>query len=226
MPMKKILIFTVFFAFVSFSYGQTALEKVTKHINVSVNLPSFLKASDNETSIFVVPITETNRIPTFEQSYDLAPSYGDQSLNAYFGTLHSIIRHGDGDYVVFVYVGGGGRLLGRSNSQIYDRILCDFRFGPRWGASTKAYEAELDLMLTHYPQERAREMFNADLMVMYPVNLRGEVYEDKYSRCRAVIAAKEGVFVILYFMMPDEGLENFDDYLNDFKRAFWYNDLR
>ena len=42
--MKKLLMFTVFFAFVSSSYGQTALEKAVKDINMSVKLPPFLKA--------------------------------------------------------------------------------------------------------------------------------------------------------------------------------------
>ncbi|SFL05031.1 hypothetical protein SAMN05216357_111110 [Porphyromonadaceae bacterium KH3CP3RA] len=73
-------------------------------------------------------------------------------------------------------------------------------------------------------KELAKTMFNANIMVSYPVNLRGNIYRDKYTRCRAVVVGKDRLEFVIIFMMTDESMENFDNYLKDIEKIFWFNE--
>ncbi|GHT66046.1 hypothetical protein AGMMS50239_26880 [Bacteroidia bacterium] len=94
---------------------ETALEKEMKKINVSINMPSFLIASQNEDLISVTEVTEKDPLPTIAQSYRHELSYGATFFKVLFGNLHSIIRFKGEDCVIFVYVP-----LGKDGAQYYD----------------------------------------------------------------------------------------------------------
>jgi len=38
------------------------------------------------------------------------------------------------------------------------------------------------------------------------------------------VVAKDRHEIYLYFMMTDYSVNNFDNYLNDLSKAFWFND--
>jgi hypothetical protein len=235
MKKKLVLFFIGLFWGISIVYGQTALEKAVKVMNMTIHMPSYFDVSKNEDLIFVSPITEESPGPKLAQTYYFEPSFGSTAFQVFFGRLHSIIRHTNGEYLIFVYAAGEsgvkyGQII-KDNSDLlnvrdltFNRIKNDFRYGKRMESASKEEIMELDLMLTHYSEKQAKKMFNAGWMVTYPMNLRGEIYEEKYSRCRTVITARNGLDIFFYFMMTDESMKNFDNYLEDLKKVFWFNE--
>jgi hypothetical protein len=210
---------------------KTALKRALDTMRVSMNLPEYLNASQNKYAVYAVDGVS----PSLAQQYEYDATSGDTAINVLFGTFHSIIRHKNEEYVIFVDATGEAEILYgnliKNNNHLFNvinpsfnRIKHDLHYGTRHKSATVEEIAVLDTMITHYPQETAQELFNADWLVSYPKDLRGEVYEGKYSQCRAVAVAKNGLDIYLYFMMTDETVKNFDRYLQNFKKVFWYKD--
>lgn len=228
--MKNILIMLLFLLYLGVLtiQGQTPLEKAVKRINVNMELPSCFNVSQNENFVDVTEVTVKDSLSK--------PANENAVINTIFGGIDAILEHKDGEYLVFVYV-SPGRSGGKYGAIITDstelfvlknlsfgRIKRDFRYGkPNLDASELEAD-ELYSMLTIYPKEQTREMFNANVMVMYPLNLRGNIYKDKYTRSRAVVIAKDRLDICFYFMMTDKSVKNFDTYLKDLGKAFWFND--
>ncbi|GHV08622.1 hypothetical protein FACS1894160_3230 [Bacteroidia bacterium] len=216
------------------AHGQTSLEKAMESINVSINMSEFLNPSQNETRIEVI---DNDSVPsaTIGQSYYIEPAFGAVAFKAYFHMVHAIIRHKNGEYVVFVEVSGAREDtfedIKTGKDKIYTlkeipftKIRSRLRYGKPFTSISKQNVYDLDLLLTHCPREQAKELFNADVMVMFPINLSGNVYENKYTVCRAIAVAKYGVSFFMFFMLTNDNYKNFDTYLDDFKQVFWFND--
>ena len=236
--MKNIVtIFFFLFCWGTFNVqGQTALEKAFKKIDVSMNIPSYFNVSQNDDVIGVAEVTKKEPLPTLAQIYGFDPGQGNTAINAIFGLLQSIFEHKNGEYLIFVSVvpGRGGSTYGKvvkDSTELFTlknlsfgRIKHDFRYGEPLKDASELEADELYSMLTHYPREQAQEMFNANVMVTYPMNLWGSAYKDKYTRSRAVVIAKDRLEIYLYFMMTDESAKNFDTYLQDLNKVFWFNE--
>ncbi|MDR1224187.1 MAG: hypothetical protein LBL07_15105 [Tannerella sp.] len=243
--MKRYLIVTVFLlgsGYAAYAQEQTALEKAMKVMNVHMNLPSFLEASQNKVSesapgwIYATEITEESPIPRIAQTYRYEPSYGDTYFKVLFGMLHSVIKYRDDDcYLLVSATGESGMELAeiiQENAGLFNivnpsfnRIKRDIRYG-EFGKS--ATEPEIDVLKTvihYYPEERAQKLFHAAWMASYPVDMEGNVYKEKYTTCKAVVMAnKKGVDMFLYFLMTDESATRFDKYLNALEKVFWFHE--
>ena len=219
------------------SFAQTSLEKAMERIKVSINMPEYLIASQNETVIYVTEITEESPVLTIAQTYNIVePPFGASAFKAYIGLVNAIIKHKDGEYIIFVHASHGRGNSGYSTTKTdatkiytpneipFSRIKGDFRYGKPFSSVSAQEVYDLDLMLTHCPREKAKSLFNADVMVMYPINLRGNVYEEKYTVCRAIAVDKGGLNFCLYFMMTKDNAHNFEKYLNSLEKVFWFND--
>jgi hypothetical protein len=235
MKRKISLFFIISFWGISIVYGQTALEKAIKVMNMSIQMPSYFDASKNEDLIYVTPITEESPIPKLAQTYYFEPVFGSTAFKVFFGQIHSIIRHTSGEYLIFVSAAGEfvvkyGFLIEEKSDLFnvrdltFNGIKSNFRYGKRMESASKEEIEELDLMLTHYSEKQAKKMFNADRMVTYPMNLRGEIYEEKYPRCRALVVSKKGLDIFFYFLMTNESAKKFDEYLEDLNKVFWFNE--
>jgi len=227
---KRITILSILYFLLIFFYvsGQTALEKAMNTMNVSMNIPSFWDISQNENSIDVISssvVLDTT----------LQQTQAGETFKMLFGNVHAVIRHKNAEYVIFVYAGGEGALKYANLINQYDqlfnvinlsfnRIKRDLRYGIRHKSATSEEIAVLDTMIIHYPKAKVEELFNADWMVSYPMDLREEAYENKYSQCKAVSIAKNGLGIFFYFMLTDETENKFENYLEDLKGAFWYNE--
>lgn len=149
------------------------------------------------------------------------------------GTVHSILKNHDGQCKIFVYLSGanglryGGvirknkSLFKNVSSLTYNRIKTDFKYG--YPGATEQDIEDLKMMMTFYPHDTATALFNADYMMVYPFNMEGKKYQDKFTRTRVVVAGKDGLDVFFYFVMTDEGIKNFDKYLMDFKGVLCFN---
>jgi hypothetical protein len=216
------------------SQGQTALEKALTTMHVSMNLPSYLSVSQNEELIY--PVSE-GELPTLAQLYGGAPSSGNTLIKKMFGLIHSIMTYQDGECEILVYAAGENtmrfgkmvkdnpKLFGAGNNLTYNRIRFDFRNGDGTVGPNEKSDEEVDKLLTHYPKEQAQKMFNADWMVGYPKSLMGNTYKEKFNHCQSVVIAKNGLDIMFYFMLTDKSSENFNKYLDDLNRVFWFNDI-
>lgn len=223
--MRNILIILFFLLCrdVSNAQRQITLETATEKMGVSINMPSCFNVSANKDITYVTENTKKDPIPHVAQSYRFEPAYGNTAFKVLFGMVNAIIEHKSAEYLIFVYVSPGIN-SGKSSKLAYERIKHDFRYGKPMNAPTGNEEYELSLKLTHYPQEQARKIFNADIMAGYPFDLEGNIYRDKYTKCKAVVAVKGRGQIFFYFMMTDEGVKKFDTYLMDLEKVFWFND--
>ncbi|WP_158712722.1 hypothetical protein [Parabacteroides pacaensis] len=223
--MRNIMIIFLFISFWSISdvQSQTSLETAIKKMNVTVYVPSYFNFSQNKEMTYVTKITQKDPVPTLAQTYRGEPSYGNTALKVLFGEVHSIIEHTNGEYLIFV-VALPRKKRGFYHELEFGRIKHDFRYGDCFQGVSEPEEYQLSLKLTEYSREQAQKMFNANVMVSYPVDLEKNVYRDKYNRCRAVVIAKDGWHIFFYFMMTDENMKNFDTYLKDLNRVFWFNE--
>ena len=216
--------------------AQTALEEGIDRLGIAIDLPSFMNPSQNSERIYVAEINEKNPIPEIAQTYGSKASFGDTYFNVLLGMVNSILTYKNGECVVFVYTppGRGGNSFGKAiqdstkihtlNNISFERIKSNFKFGKPNRSPSELDTDELYSMLTHYPCAKAKQMFNANAMVSYPLNLRGNIYKNKYTRGRAVVAGKDYRQFYLYFMMTDESVLDFEKFLNDFEKVFWFKD--
>lgn len=235
--MKKILLLLPLFLFWGATNleAQTALEKGMQRLDIAINLPSFLNASQNSEHIYAAEISEKNPVPEIAQQFGSKASFGDGYINVLLGTVNSILTYKDEDCIVFVYVppGKGGSNYGRiiqDSTKLFtfknisfERIKHNFKYGKPNNSPSELEADELYSMLTHYPNDNAKKMFNANVLVSFPLNLRGNIYKDKYTRGRVVVAGKDRCEFYLYFMMTDRSALDFENFLNDFNKVFWFS---
>lgn len=227
------LLFVVMFTCkINYMHGQTSLKKEMERINVSINMPSFLKASQNEDLIYVTEVTKEDPIPTTAQNYRLEPSCGATYFKAMFGMVNSIIRFEDEDCLVFVFVslgkGGSGVVLDSIDLRdiTFDGAKIEFQYGDRPNFGGASYEEcrHLVSMVKIHPKEQAQKLFNANAMISYPKDLKGNVYERKYKKCQHVQIGKNKHQIYLNFLFTKRSYKHFEKYLNALEKVFWYND--
>ena len=229
--MKKLflVLFTINIFIVN-CFAQTRLESAAKILDMEVNLPSSYSASQNKEGIYVTPVSDESPYPTIKQDYRNEPFHGPTAFKVFFGMVASILRHQDTECVVFIFMGDvaistKGLMSKRPDlfsyeSLTFNRIKWDFQYGNKYKGASKNDIKDLNEMITHYSKHKAKKMFNTDWAVEYPFNLSGEVYENKYNICKAVVAKKGERDMFLYFMLTEKGAKNFEKYLKELSGAF------
>lgn len=151
------------------------------------------------------------------------------------GTVHSILKNHDGQCRIFVCLVGAGEirygglvkankeLFGDISSSTYSRVRHDLNYGRPNSSPSEQDIEDLKMIMTFYPQDIARTLFNADHIMVYPYKMEGKKYEDNFTRVRVVAIEKNGIDVFLYFAMTDQGIKDFDKYLMDFKGVFLFS---
>lgn len=230
---KLIFILLTLNTFTVSIFAQNALERASKILDMEVNLPLIYAASQNTETIYVTPITESSPIPSINQSYRHEPSHGETAFKVLYGMVTSILRHKNSECIIFIFAGdvyAGSKDLMSKRSDLfsfesitYNRIKNDFQYGIKNRSANKDEIEALNQMLTHFPKRKAKKMFNADWMVGYPFNLAGEVYENKYNICKAIVAKKGERDIFLYFMLTEASSKDFGKYLNELSGAFKFN---
>jgi len=139
------------------------------------------------------------------------------------GLLSAKFTHKDGECQVFVNTAGTYRPVpGHPTSYSFDRIRYDFGYGGVLGSANEYDREDLRMMLTCYPQDSAKTIFNADYMLSYPFDMRRMKHENKYTRARCIVAGKNGKDTFFYFVLTNEGVKNFNMYLSDFQQTLMF----
>lgn len=114
---------------------------------------------------------------------------------------------------------------GKINMNIYGYIKSDLK----WQVD-KMYKAvepcevdEIKMLLTDYPASLAKQYFNADYMLMYPIDTKQQECRDKFTRARCVVIGKDYRFVFMYFFLTDDNAKDLNKYLAQLKGMIWFN---
>ena len=152
------------------------------------------------------------------------------------GLINAEFVSSDKQCKVFIYVLGADNvrygkmisnnpdLFGNIASMSYNRIKSNFKYGRRGLSATEQEIEDIKMMLTYYPQDSAKAIFNADYMLAYPYNMEGEKCQDKFSWTRAIVAGKNGLDIFVYFVLTNKSIKDFDKYLSDFKGILWFEE--
>lgn len=78
------------------------------------------------------------------------------------------------------------------------------------------------LPITYKSSKYARESFNADTVITYPLKM-WEKYENKYTHCLVILIQKRYRGCIpLYCLYTDEGAKKLNHYIKSLQKVFWY----
>lgn len=66
----------------------------------------------------------------------------------------------------------------------------------------------------------SQKYFNAPTMVSLPLCLNANVFEGKYTRCKAMLAGEDEQAIGLLFMMTEDNYTRFEEFLCDIKGVF------
>lgn len=114
---------------------------------------------------------------------------------------------------------------GTMNMTIYSDIKCDLK----WQVEKMCKVAEpceideLKMLVTDYPAKLAKKYFNADYMLMYPIDTKQQECRDKFTRGRCVVIGKDYRYIFMYFLLTDDNAKDLDKYLEQLKGMIWFD---
>lgn len=109
---------------------------------------------------------------------------------------------------------------------IFSGIGSMFGFGKPLRSLTKQELKDAEMLVTYYPADTAKTIFNGVSMFIYPLNFKGECCQNIYRYGRGVVVlGKCNIPLYLYFFMTDESIADFDNYLSELKGMFTFQDI-
>lgn len=114
-----------------------------------------------------------------------------------------------------------------AKEHVFTRVANHFELGKPIHSLTRQALRDAEMLVTNYPAETAKNIFNGTSMFVYPQNFQAETYEGKYTCGRCVVVfSKNNIPLELHFLMTDESIADFDKYLSDLKGVFTFQDTR
>lgn len=93
-----------------------------------------------------------------------------------------------------------------------------------WQNIAKKVESLENLPVTYKSSKYARESFNADTVVTYPLKMWHKLYNE-YNHCQVIMIQKNTRgFIFLYCFYNDTGARKLSRYLKTLKGVFWFRD--
>lgn len=152
------------------------------------------------------------------------------------GMASGVLSHKDGKCLLAISAAFnpmGGRKLPIpyeyevAKTYIFTYIANQFDFGKPMRSRTKQEMKDAEMLVTYYPADTAKNIFNGVSLLVYPLNFKGEYCQNKYRYGRGVVVlGKYNVPLYLYFFMTDESIVDFDKYLADLKGVFTFKDKK
>ena len=113
-----------------------------------------------------------------------------------------------------------------SKEYVFTRVANHFELGKPYRSIRSQALKDAEMLVTHYPDETAKDIFNGASMFIYPLNFRGETCQGQYTCGRGVVVfGKNNVPLELYFIMTDESVADFDKYLSELKGVFTFQNI-
>ncbi len=115
--------------------------------------------------------------------------------------------------------------LETAKEYIFTRVANHFDFGKPFRSRNKQERLDAEMLVTYYPADTAKSIFNGVSMFVYPLNFKGEYCQNIYRYGRGVVVlGKYNVPLYLYFFMTEESISDFDKYLSELKGMFVFQD--
>lgn len=109
---------------------------------------------------------------------------------------------------------------------IFSRIAARFEMGKKFRSRTKQEMKDAEMLVTYYPVDTAKSIFNGVSMFVYPLNFKGEYCQNIYRYGKGVvIVGKYNIPLYLYFFMTEESIIDFDKYLSELKGMFIFQEM-
>ncbi|MFJ1366981.1 hypothetical protein [Capnocytophaga canimorsus] len=193
-----------------------------------------------EGPMYPVEISEKNPLPSLAEYYGTNLARPESYINALFGKVDALFQASKDDYYVFLKVIGNntnsklGIVVRNGNftkeekyyleNLSFDSIKHYFRYGKFFQGANEKEAYELYQMLNFYSKEKAKKMFNAEIMFSFPIDLHGNAYKENYKRAKAVFFQNKGKAICLFFLMTDDNYWKVDTFLKDFEKVFSFNE--
>ena len=83
---------------------------------------------------------------------------------------------------------------------------------------------EIKKKINMWSPEKAKETFNAQYVITYPIKSKKSVYMGKYTHKMDLMMTKWGEHLTVSFLVTKKGNRNIEKYIKDVEEAFWFED--
>ena len=132
--------------------------------------------------------------------------------------------HEDGECILFIKCTGMKSRINKSIDEIpkstFDWIKYTLGMGSFLTRITEEQMREVQKQISIWTPEKARETFNAQYVITYPIKNEKAVYMDRYMHKLELIMIKWGENLTVSFLVTEKGNENIDKYIKDVEGAF------
>lgn len=144
--------------------------------------------------------------------------------------------HEDGECILFISCSGGrpiikGKVLKPNKSfdklpeNMYNWMKQKLNVAPL--SLSRITEEEVEKVkkeITIWSPEKAKETFNAQYMITYPIKSKKSVYMSKYTHKLDLMMIKWGEHLTVSFLVTKKGNRSINKYIRDVEGAFWFED--
>ena len=137
--------------------------------------------------------------------------------------------HEDGECILFIKCGGEKPSINKSVDEVPERIFnwINFTLGRKLLIGRKMPEEQIQKIkreISIWTPEKAKEIFNAQHVITYPIKNEKAVYMGKYTYKQELVMIKWGGDLTVSFLVTEKGNENIDKYIKDVESAFRFED--
>ena len=140
--------------------------------------------------------------------------------------------HEDGECILFIKCSGDRPIEMKTNKSIdglprsmFEWIRERLNVTPMsFKKITEKEIQEIKKKITLWPPEKAKETFNAQYVITYPIKSKKSVYMGKYTHKMDLMMTKWGEHLTVSFLVTKKGNKNIEKYIKDVEEAFWFED--
>ena len=144
--------------------------------------------------------------------------------------------HEDGECILFIKCSGDrpiikgkemkpNKSIDRLPINVFGRIRERLNVTPMsFKEITEEEIQEIKKKITMWPPEKAKETFNAQYVITYPIKSKKSVYMGKYTHKMDLMMTKWGEHLTVSFLVTKKGNKNIEKYIKDVEEAFWFED--
>ncbi|RHJ76818.1 hypothetical protein [Parabacteroides sp. AM08-6] len=191
------------------THNKSKLEMATKTIGLNYKLPKEYFA-------------------TGEFYLKMPPANPTELLRTVFGTRASKWIHEDQECILFIDCAGTETTIDKSVDKLPENVFSQIRnsldMGSAFKETTDEQMEELKKIITIWPSQKSKEIFNAQYVITYPIEDKKAVYQDKYRHRMDLIMVKWGKKLTVSFLLTKKGYKHINKYIKDVEEAFRFED--
>ena len=141
--------------------------------------------------------------------------------------------HEDGECILFIKCSGDRPTIGETPNKSIDRLPINVfgRLREKLNVTPMSFKEiteeeiqEIKKKINMWTPEKAKETFNAQYVITYPIKSKKSVYMGKYTHKMDLMMTKWGEHLTVSFLVTKKGNKNIEKYIKDVEEAFWFED--